>query len=383
MRNTISIFLFVLLFSGSSYAQDYDELIRVAREHFFEKRTDSARFYLGKAISVNPENPEPYVLRSFTREYDEDDFLAIRDLDTAIHLSGDVAKFYFLRAKRKKSVRDFYGAMKDLDQSIKLDPAIPEAWELRSSVALNQDDAEKALQDINTAIGLDPGSGVYYKDRAFIYSVYLNKPTEGFSDFAKAYQLLKPTDDRSLEMLIDFATKAKVFDTAIFYSRIRLKRNPGSHSPLWNLGRCFRELGKKDSAIYYLTRAIEVRPIQGMFYMRSTVYFDQKNYATSIRDLDKAISIDSNYKQAYLQRAKVKLEGLKDINGALADYDKLIENNYDFGEAYYYRAMLYLKYLNDPQRACVDLQKAMYNDYKIPEGEMERVCDQTGIKSKG
>lgn len=382
MKKAFFFSLLVISFYSFCSAQQYDSLITLSRDHMKNDRFDSALAYLDKAAAADPYNVETFMLRAYCWSYLDDNFRSIRELDTAIYRVSDDAGLYFLRAKFKQMVYDYYGALKDLDQCILLDPEMADAWKERAAVLTDTDKPQPALENIDKAISLKEDDPEFYDFRAFLLGVFLNRPEESFYDRSKAFHLKDSLNDRAYELMIDAAKKAQLYDTAIYYSRIFLKKKPGDYNRLWSMASCFASLDNYDSAIVYFNRAIAVRPRTGMFAQRAKVYFLMKKYSLAVYDLDRAISIDSSFGEAYIIRAKVKLEGLKDIKGALDDYNRILAIQYDFGKAYYYRALLYLNELHDPHRACVDMQNAIRVGYTVENGEMERICDSAGLVKK-
>ncbi len=85
-----------------------------------------------------------------------------------------------------------------------------------------------------------------------------------------------------------------------------------------------------------------------------------KDFASSIKDFDKAIKLDSKYTDAYYNRGTSKLH-LNDYKGALADYNKAIDLKPDFMNAYTNRGVVKLK-LQDIKGAIKDFDEALKLD---------------------
>lgn len=80
-------------------------------------------------------------------------------------------------------------------------------------------------------------------------------------------------------------------------------------------------------------------------------------FKSALADLNKAISLNSNYRLAYFHRGLLRLEKLHDYQGALLDFNKVISLDPDqkLGSSYYYyRGILKGDHLNDPKGALID-----------------------------
>jgi tetratricopeptide (TPR) repeat protein len=81
-----------------------------------------------------------------------------------------------------------------------------------------------------------------------------------------------------------------------------------------------------------------------------------KDYQGAIVDYTKAIELNTNYSDAYLNRGDTKTR-IQDYQGAIADFSKVIELNPTNSDAYYNRGVSYSK-LNKKESACLDLINA-------------------------
>ena len=81
------------------------------------------------------------------------------------------------------------------------------------------------------------------------------------------------------------------------------------------------------------------------------------DYNGAIRDSNKAIELDPEFKEAYFRRGLAK-EGLKDIKGAIADFSKAIAIDPDYAKAYFFRGVDKID-TGDRNGGCLDLSKAV------------------------
>lgn len=71
-----------------------------------------------------------------------------------------------------------------------------------------------------------------------------------------------------------------------------------------NLGIDYYKKGEYDNAIFYYTKAIEIDPQYFEAYInRANIYASKKNYEQAISDYNKAIEINQNYTITYYNKA--------------------------------------------------------------------------------
>lgn len=73
------------------------------------------------------------------------------------------------------------------------------------------------------------------------------------------------------------------------------------------------------------------------FFKNGAAQYQLKNYETAIENLDKAISLDSAYKEAYYLRALCKVQ-MDLTHEALQDFNRAISLDPEFKDAYFNRA---------------------------------------------
>jgi len=99
---------------------------------------------------------------------------------------------------------------------------------------------------------------------------------------------------------------------------------------------------------------------------------EQQDLKGALKFFDKAIKINPEYSEAYLQRGRAKFN-LKDIDGALTDFASAINFNKAFAAAYYNRGTVYV-YMRDIDNACKDFIKAKELNYPNMDDKL-RMCN--------
>ena len=90
---------------------------------------------------------------------------------------------------------------------------------------------------------------------------------------------------------------------------------------------------------------------------RASVYIKHGQFDQAIKDLDKSISYDTTYFQAYYNRAIAK-KNTNDLYGSLLDYNRVLKLNPDFIDAWYNRGNIN-KDLHSNSEAISDYSKVI------------------------
>jgi tetratricopeptide (TPR) repeat protein len=104
-------------------------------------------------------------------------------------------------------------------------------------------------------------------------------------------------------------------------------------------------------------REIDDKKLMKDFYNSGNTKYYNHDYEGAILDYDEALSVNSNFAEAYNNRAMAK-DGIQDFIGAFNDYSKAIEINPIFTSAYFNRAIVKKK-LNDIRGAIADYSKVI------------------------
>jgi tetratricopeptide (TPR) repeat protein len=99
------------------------------------------------------------------------------------------------------------------------------------------------------------------------------------------------------------------------------------------------------------------------YFLLANQKYQNKDYQGALADYSKAISLDPNYTNAYVNRGFLQNDKLNDIQGALADFNKAIALDPNYA-SYAYAGRGFLKYdkLNDTPGALADFNKTIALD---------------------
>ncbi len=123
-----------------------------------------------------------------------------------------------------------------------------------------------------------------------------------------------------------------------------------------NKGILAAESNKPDSAIAYITKAIELNkknPIS--YYVRATVYYELNRFDEALKDLNQSIKINSKDEKSLYLRAIIYQSKSSYIN-ASKDYESLIKLN-SADSNYYFQLAFCLQELSEYQKSIDNYQK--------------------------
>lgn len=150
-----------------------------------------------------------------------------------------------------------------------------------------------------------------------------------------------------------WANELSLWEDCIKYSPHKARVNA-------SLGRVYGTLGRYDEAIYYLSRAIDIKPDIISFENRGVIYSEKGQYTQALHDLDRSLTLDPGYFPIYLKRAWV-YQILHNYQASFADLDHAIALNQYYEDAYLQRGMLWAQ-LGRPQEAVQDFQHVLNID---------------------
>ena len=145
-------------------------LLGRARLNLSRSDTTAAVADIDRAIGINPNAVNAYIMRADIAINRDSDFDAARDdLDQAIRLQPRLAGLYVNRAYVRYRLQDFFGAMADFDYAIELDPLNDHALFNRALLNMEAQANDRALDDLNRVLDLKPDNISAHYNRTLIY----------------------------------------------------------------------------------------------------------------------------------------------------------------------------------------------------------------------
>ena len=139
-----------------------------------------------------------------------------------------------------------------------------------------------------------------------------------------------------------------------------IKRSPNKARVNASLGRVYGSDGKYDKAVYYLSRAIKIRPDNISYEDRGIIYAKQGDNEKALEDLNRSIAMDPNYFSTYVKRSWV-FQTQHNYPAALTDLHRAIQLEPYQTDAYIERGMLWVQ-LGRFEEALGDFQLALRID---------------------
>ncbi len=136
-----------------------------------------------------------------------------------------------------------------------------------------------------------------------------------------------------------------------------IKKSPQKARVNASLGRVYGSLGRYDDSIFYLSRAIAIKPDNITYENRGVIYSLKGQYDQAMEDLNRSIAMDPSYYNTYVKRSWV-FQSQHRYQEALTDLAHVIALEPYFADAYIERGMLWMT-IGHAQDALDDFQQAL------------------------
>lgn len=284
----------------------------------------------------------------------------------ALNLDKDDAESYVLRAQIRMAQEDYLFAKEDLDSAVKLSKGHARAWGLLAQWSLHQKKAEQALGYADQALALDPRCAEASLAKAEYY-------VKAKQNFDKALQECVVAEKHAPKNALVHYWKGRVYqerkqsELAIRAYRECLKLDPYQWRAYCNRGTLHRLAKRYDKAISDLNQAIYLQPRNDVVILQRSkvlwiqlrskgVPYTDERWVKVIDELGKILRINARSASAYGRRAFLKRRRGKPQE-ALADYDRAVALKTDDQYLWAgYRGLLYAE-LQDHEKAVADFNR--------------------------
>jgi tetratricopeptide (TPR) repeat protein len=306
---------------------------------------------LDRAIQSNPLNADLYGMRGNARialsyRHENKDILneqkMLADYDRAISLNPQDSISLFLRSNLKIDNEDYRGALADLDRLVALKPNSSAAYYYRSYLKQHHlKDFAGALTDYDRLVELNPKDPKVYLNRGLLQEQDIHNFQAALVDYNRVLEIQRTsTIDRTPD-------KDQILAVYYFIARLKAEKIQDFQGALADYNRIISS--DSNNPKIYLERAevkARLKDIDGALA--------DYNFVLNRKDITPNLSDN-----AYVRRAKFKVNYLKDIAGALVDYNRAVEENSNNAETYYERGMFIDTYQQNRAAAKADFQKAI------------------------
>ena len=281
--------------------------VQRARAYFYQEKYDLSRTDASQAISLDPRNSRAFAVRGAIA-YAKNDFAScIADCTKAIELNPSYMLGYYYRGMAYALQSNWLQALADLNKTIELDPKYLNGFVGRGFVYFSRGDIFNAIKDAKRAVELDPSNKLvqknldgYVKAASFLpeTNMFIRLPVsaQGNETFTRVVNFINAGNfDAALKILDDVIT-ADPKNANVFYlggliqyklSNFKLARTEESAAIKLN----------PNVAEYYYLRGLT------NLYDPTIWSIGEKRLAGS--DFDMAIKLNSNYADAFRERAAV------------------------------------------------------------------------------
>lgn len=282
----------------------------------------------------------------------EDTVSALKDYDTAIRLEPENKQHYDRRAQVYFEQEKYELSDADYQKMINLDPGDVMGYMGIGRNAKEQGRYDDAMEQFNYVIKIEPDYDSGYSFRAECY-IAQKRYSEALDDIIKAlsisgdrkaYYLLVTMDKEALALI-----KAKL--------QVQANKNPNEAEWFYYLGQIYERNNRQRDAIAFYEQA-HGRDANAVFMERiSNCYYDLGRYESALDYIDRAIYMDNSDYDFVMMKGNIYNEMGKYLE-AIAELNKYIEKYPDsfFG---YYRRGWFKDEANDADGAIEDYTMAI------------------------
>ncbi len=313
------LFLFIIFAPSILFAQNPKKYYKTAEEFIASNRYKDAIDLLTKAIDIEPDNEEIYLLRASAYELIEDYRNAVEDYKRASVFMGKESDVFYKAGMAYYKLKRYNEALEMTNQALELKKSNLEALQLKVLVLIELEDYFNALQAAEDAVKIKSSAQNFYFQG--LVSEKLKNERGAVFDYERALK------------------KDKDFVPAyIALSKLALDRNEIKNA-----------LNNIEQALIRESENVEA------ILVRSNIYKVNHDYSNAITDLSEAILIDYNNPELYFARGNLYVD-LKQYQNAIYDFSQVIKFNGNYIDAYYQRGLCN-EQIRNKQSAIEDYKK--------------------------
>ncbi|GHT67615.1 hypothetical protein FACS189452_05680 [Bacteroidia bacterium] len=282
------------------------------------------------AIAIKADFAEAYYNRAIAKNLNDDAESALEDLERAITLQA-TANMYFLKGRISQNLDYHEEAMEAFTQALTLNSALSDAYYYRAALHFAAGQYDDAIGDYTECIRVSPKYADAYNDRASCYR-QMGQYDLAIEDYTQAININKTTHflytNRGSVYRMDkrYEEAIKDYDVALSLT------TENKALILNNKGLTHDGMGDFESAVKDFLAAQQADATYLYAYNNAgNAYYKLKKYAEAKEQYNKAIEINPNFGEAYLNRGIV-LEMLRE--DACADWSKAAELEIKIANSY-------------------------------------------------
>jgi tetratricopeptide (TPR) repeat protein len=334
----------------------------------------------GRALALDPGNPDMYYNRATAlqalKRFDE----ALRDYDAALALNPQDPEACNNRGVALKELRRFEAALESFDRAIAMAPGYADPHNNRGNVLMELRQFDAALACYDTVIAMGAASAETHFNRGRVLQ------TRDETAALAAYDLAIALDPRLAEAYNNRALllrKHKRHEEALRDCEMAISLSPGYQEAHISAGNVLRDLKRHDEALACYDEALQhgerdaaLMDLRGMtlhqlrrydealdaheealrndptlanaLQNRGNVLRDLHRYDEALECFERALALEPQSAQAYVNQGLL-LANMGLYEEALARYDRAVALQPDLAAAYWNRSLLHLTHGNFKQ----------------------------------
>ncbi len=320
LRNLTFLFALACLTSCHDSAQD-----SVAKKEVKSRNTQDGVAELTDEILADPNNSNLYIKRALAYQKQLLFDLAIRDVERAIAINGEVSYFHQVLGELYFKSGDLKAARLSLEKSVEFDNENTDALLKLGEVNFLQRRYEEGLKSINDALRVNDKLAQGYFIKGYIYKE-LGDTTLAVSSFQTATEVNPEHFEAFMELGNILAYQGDPLALEYFETALSIK--PSSAQALYNKGMFLQSGDKFDEALLTYRKLISVDADNflgyynsGYIYMVELMAFD-----TAMAYFDTVLTIDPTYVNAYYNKG-LCLEELDQDEEAVLVYQEILQTD--------------------------------------------------------
>ena len=354
--------------------------LQLAQEQISLQHPAAARTLLDRAIALQHDLSEAYLLRATLKKAEDDLVGAIVDYSVVIHLQPEHHEARFQRALTRYEAERYASAQEDFEHLLASEGGETNTVYFKGSdegntfVASSATTVQSDMQaDLLNYLGLCHWHTQHFVEAKEYFSqaiAYAPREPAAYANLALTHEAMGDTlqairfYQQTLEIvpnhpvaLRNLSSLARQLDDATLEAEILLDRELSTYDAWLQRGMLHHRQKAYTQAIYSFTQALELSPGSAeVLIQRGFSYEKVPALQEALQDYSRAIRLNPRATKAYSNRGNVHFR-LKKYAAALEDYNHALDLDSENATALYNRGLAQHQ-LGNQAAACEDLQRA-------------------------
>ena len=370
-------FLFLELGNFKNALRDFNKCVQIApnnwetyyfRTSYYEKNGDYDKAFEDYKIIIKlrPNDPEPICdIADFSRYYLEKPNLAINFYKEALSIDSTYDVAIHNLALTYENLKKYDEALKFYKKTLNFAQTpynISLTYRNIGDVYSTLENHEKAIENYNKSIEINPDDGYNYFNRG-LYYFYQDLEYMALDDFNKALNI----DSKNLKYLFyksQTLYSLNLLDQSLKEINNAISIDSTDFSALILKLNILNTLENYEAIIYEISNGLNrfktSDELAELYNFRGEVNSILENYSSSLMDFKKAIEIDSEYYEYYLNIANIYTV-TKDYDQSLINYNKALALDKENTDVLNQRGFLY-SLMGNYKKSEKDFQKSISID---------------------